>query len=278
MCHFGFLSLGRLTFIDLAGSERGADTSKACRTTRMEGAEINTSLLALKEVIRALATGSSLKRIPFRGSKLTQVLKESFVGKNSRTVMVSCVAPNMKNCDHTLNTLRYADRVKERDSQTGKLSASVAANSKIKRDQEDNIVRVRLKPRPLTAPAASFRIDRGDDSSDDDDIPPPPSSEELLLQSLDEGTFVEDEDEDENNDKSGYSEFSFDKIVDSDENDSLEEALRSNDSIPAVVPHSHHESTPRPLKDNPAAQSLIATHKTIMPKLLQMLQVRATIQ
>lgn len=60
------LSLGRLTFIDLAGSERGADTSKACRTTRLEGAEINTSLLALKEVIRALATGSSLNRIPFR--------------------------------------------------------------------------------------------------------------------------------------------------------------------------------------------------------------------
>ena len=57
---------GRLTFIDLAGSEHGADTSMACRTTRMEGAEINTSLLALKEVIRALATGGSLKRIPFR--------------------------------------------------------------------------------------------------------------------------------------------------------------------------------------------------------------------
>lgn len=90
--------IGRLTFIDLAGSERGADTSMASKTTRMEGAEINTSLLALKEVIRALATGSSLTRIPFRGSKLTQVLKESFVGKNSRTVMVSCVAPNMKNC------------------------------------------------------------------------------------------------------------------------------------------------------------------------------------
>jgi len=268
---------GRLTFIDLAGSERGADTSKACRTTRMEGAEINTSLLALKEVIRALATGSSLKRIPFRGSKLTQVLKESFVGKNSRTVMVSCVAPNMKNCDHTLNTLRYADRVKERDSQTGKLSASVAANSKIKKDQEDNIVRVRLKPRPLTAPAASFRINREDESSDDGDIPPPPSNEELLLQSLDEGTFVEDDDE--NNDKSGYSEFSFDKIVDSDENDSLEEALKSNDSLPAVVPHSHHVSVPRPqtLKDNPAAQSLIATHKTIMPKLLQMLQHEMTL-
>lgn len=120
---------GRLTFIDLAGSERGADTSKASRTTRLEGAEINTSLLALKEVIRALATGGSMAHIPFRGSKLTQVLKESFVGKNSRTVMVACIAPNMGNCEHTLNTLRYADRVKERNAETGKLAAGVQSSS-----------------------------------------------------------------------------------------------------------------------------------------------------
>mmetsp|Transcript_8310 Transcript_8310/g.18068 ORF Transcript_8310/g.18068 Transcript_8310/m.18068 type:complete len:1477 (-) Transcript_8310:75-4505(-) len=266
---------GRLTFIDLAGSERGADTSKACRTTRMEGAEINTSLLALKEVIRALATGSSLKRIPFRGSKLTQVLKESFVGKNSRTVMVSCVAPNLKNCDHTLNTLRYADRVKERDPKTGKLSASVAAYSKMKRDHEEDMIRVKLPPRPLTAPAKSFRIEREDEEDEtDDDIPPPPSREEILLESLEEYTFVEEEDE--KNDKSGHSAFNYDKIVESDENDSLDEALNSYDTPPAAAPHSHHESiAPRPplsLKDNPAAQSLIATHKSIMSKLLQMLQ------
>ena len=59
---------GRLTFIDLAGSERGADTSQASRATRLEGAEINTSLLALKEVIRALATGDSLSTFPFVGA------------------------------------------------------------------------------------------------------------------------------------------------------------------------------------------------------------------
>jgi kinesin family member 2/24 len=114
---------GRLTFIDLAGSERGADTSNASRSTRLEGAEINTSLLALKEVIRALATGDSLTHIPFRGSKLTQVLKESFVGVNARSVMIACIAPNMSNCEHTLNTLRYADRVKERNPKTGALSS-----------------------------------------------------------------------------------------------------------------------------------------------------------
>jgi kinesin family protein 2/24 len=76
----------RLSVIDLAGSERGADTSTASRATRLEGAEINTSLLALKEVIRALATGDSLVHVPFRGSKLTQCLKESFIGDNCRSV------------------------------------------------------------------------------------------------------------------------------------------------------------------------------------------------
>ena len=88
-------------------------------------------MLALKEVIRALATGDAMAYIPFRGSKLTQVLKESFVGKNARTVMVACVAPNMTNCEHTLNTLRYADRVKERNSETGELAEAIEAASKI---------------------------------------------------------------------------------------------------------------------------------------------------
>ena len=256
--------LGRLTFIDLAGSERGADTSQASKTTRMEGAEINTSLLSLKEVIRALATGSSMKRIPFRGSKLTQVLKESFVGKSSRTVMVACIAPNMKNCDHTLNTLRYTDRVKERNPQTGQLTATVAANSQIKRDRADK-VRIRLPPRPLTAPATSFRIDPDDDSSEEEDIPPPPSKEDLLLRSInDYGNFVEDKDD------SIFSLISKDVVdVDSDDNnDSLEEALNST-----INPHEMSPIRQTNTKDNPAAKSLIENHKKIMTRMLAMVRV-----
>ncbi|KAG0454640.1 hypothetical protein HPP92_023932 [Vanilla planifolia] len=101
--------VGKISFIDLAGSERGADTTDNDKQTRIEGAEINKSLLALKECIRAL--DNDQVHIPFRGSKLTEVLRDSFIG-DSRTVMISCISPSSGSCEHTLNTLRYADRVK----------------------------------------------------------------------------------------------------------------------------------------------------------------------
>ena len=101
---------GKLTFIDLAGSERGADVVDQNKQTRFDGAEINKSLLALKECIRALDQNKN--HTPFRGSKLTLVLKDSFIG-NCRTVMIGNFSPANSSSEHTLNTLRYADRVKE---------------------------------------------------------------------------------------------------------------------------------------------------------------------
>ncbi|XP_052791398.1 uncharacterized protein LOC128225569 [Mya arenaria] len=119
--------LGRISFIDLAGSERASDSGDPDKQTRMEGAEINQSLLALKECIRSIDQESRHK--PFRQSKLTHILKDSFIG-NSRTCMIANISPGSTSCEHTLNTLRYADRVKElRRSSQGSQQASSTRGS-----------------------------------------------------------------------------------------------------------------------------------------------------
>ena len=67
--------------------------------------------------------------MPYRASKLTLVLKDSFTNKRSRTVMIAAVSPAASSADHTINTLRYADRIKERvvGGQAAKNAALLAA-------------------------------------------------------------------------------------------------------------------------------------------------------
>ena len=115
----GSKEFGKLSLVDLAGSERGTETQSNNRLRRAEGAEINKSLLALKECIRALqarkTSGNGDIHVPFRASKLTHVLRDSFVSKSdkSRIIMISCINPSYISSNHTINTLRYSDRLKE---------------------------------------------------------------------------------------------------------------------------------------------------------------------
>merc|ERR1719507_1324435 len=61
----------KITLVDLAGSERAADSKSTIRQRRVEGAQINKSLLALKECIRAMGNQNQREaHVPFRASKL----------------------------------------------------------------------------------------------------------------------------------------------------------------------------------------------------------------
>ena len=114
---------GKLSLVDLAGSERGTVTEN--RGIRlMEGAKINTSLLALANCINAL--GDKNKKgsfVPFRDSKLTRMLKDS-LGGNCKTVMIATVSPASFQQEETINTLKYANRAKN-------IKMKVEANKKM---------------------------------------------------------------------------------------------------------------------------------------------------
>jgi len=105
------VQVGKLSMIDLAGSER-ASVTKNRGMRLIEGANINRSLLALGNCINALGKkGGNGAYIPYRDSKLTRLLKDS-LGGNCRTVMITCVSPASRTFEETINSLKYANRAK----------------------------------------------------------------------------------------------------------------------------------------------------------------------
>uniref|UniRef100_F7FNR6 Kinesin-like protein n=1 Tax=Monodelphis domestica TaxID=13616 RepID=F7FNR6_MONDO len=104
--------MAKMCLIDLAGSERASATNARGSRFR-EGANINQSLLALGNVINALADGKRKNQhIPYRNSKLTRLLKDS-LGGNCQTIMIAAVSPSSMFYDDTYNTLKYANRAKD---------------------------------------------------------------------------------------------------------------------------------------------------------------------
>merc|ERR1719397_1371099 len=97
-----------INLIDLAGSERVNKTG-VFGTRLEELKKINKSLSALGDVISALSQNH--KFVPYNNSVLTTLLKES-LGGNSKTVMIATVSPAAENFNESLNTLRYAAKVK----------------------------------------------------------------------------------------------------------------------------------------------------------------------
>ncbi|XP_062237843.1 uncharacterized protein si:dkey-96l17.6 [Platichthys flesus] len=104
----GSVSTGKLSLVDLAGSERAAKTGAKDHQLK-EANSINKSLSALGDVISALS--AELPHVPYRNSKLTQVMQDS-LGGNAKTLMIVNISPSECNVDETLTSLIYATRVK----------------------------------------------------------------------------------------------------------------------------------------------------------------------
>ncbi|KAF4343979.1 kinesin family [Fusarium beomiforme] len=106
----------KMVFVDLAGAEysegnmSGPASMKQTSQERQEGRQINTDLLALKEVMRAWSRNE--ERIPFRSSTLTMVLREHFLntGRGNSTIIVT-LSPAADQYAATLNSLKYASLV-----------------------------------------------------------------------------------------------------------------------------------------------------------------------
>lgn len=103
----GSILRGCLHLVDLAGSER-VDKSEAVGERLKEAQHINRSLSALGDVISALAQKSP--HIPYRNSKLTQVLQDS-LGGQAKTLMFVHINPEVNAIGETISTLKFAERV-----------------------------------------------------------------------------------------------------------------------------------------------------------------------
>lgn len=96
----------QLYLVDLAGSERVMKTG--VQGMQLEEAKnINKSLLALGQVIWALA--HKQKHIPYRDSKLTQLLRNC-LGGNARTAVMITASMHPENAGESLSALRFGAR------------------------------------------------------------------------------------------------------------------------------------------------------------------------
>ncbi|KAL5853916.1 hypothetical protein ACOSQ3_009034 [Xanthoceras sorbifolium] len=103
----GTILRGSMHLVDLAGSER-VDKSEVTGDRLKEAQHINKSLSALGDVIASLAQKST--HVPYRNSKLTQLLQDS-LGGQAKTLMFVHISPEPDALGETISTLKFAERV-----------------------------------------------------------------------------------------------------------------------------------------------------------------------
>ncbi|KAL9280885.1 unnamed protein product [Arabidopsis thaliana] len=107
--------VSKLWMIDLGGSERLLKTG-AIGQTMDEGRAINLSLSALGDVIAALRRKKG--HVPYRNSKLTQILKDS-LGTRSKVLMLVHISPRDEDVGETICSLSFTKRARAVESNRG---------------------------------------------------------------------------------------------------------------------------------------------------------------
>ncbi|XP_074278788.1 kinesin-like protein KIN-14C [Silene latifolia] len=156
----GATTHGSLHLVDLAGSER-VDRSEVTGDRLKEAQHINKSLSSLGDVIFALAQKSP--HVPYRNSKLTQVLQTSLGGR-AKTLMFVQMNPDVSSYSETLSTLKFAERVSgvelgaarnNKDGNVKELMDQVASLKEAMYQKDEEIDRLLKDPRSPSA--ASMR-------------------------------------------------------------------------------------------------------------------------
>nr|XP_004234044.1 kinesin-like protein KIN-10A [Solanum lycopersicum] len=101
---------GRLMLVDMAGSENIEQAGQTGMEAKMQTAKINQGNSALKRVVESIANGDS--HVPFRDSKLTMLLQDSFEDDKSKILMILCASPDPKELHKTISTLEYGAKAK----------------------------------------------------------------------------------------------------------------------------------------------------------------------
>ncbi|KUI67345.1 Kinesin-related protein 11 [Cytospora mali] len=117
----GGVRVSTLSLIDLAGSEKAAETKER----RQEGSHINKSLLTLGTVIAKISehkdskSDKDGKHLPYRDSKLTRLLQGALSGDSLVSILCTIqtgssgsAAAVTTHTNETLNTLKFASRAK----------------------------------------------------------------------------------------------------------------------------------------------------------------------
>ena len=102
-------TIGKLSFVDLAGSEKVAK-SGVDKQGLEEANSINLSLSCLRSVITALSEKQG--HIPYRNNILTRVMEDSLGGDAKTLMFVNC-SPSIYNEAETKNSLEYATSVRK---------------------------------------------------------------------------------------------------------------------------------------------------------------------